>query len=85
MFADMASNQMLSGKLVRLLEGVRIAENMTYADFVTHFDITGMSYYRWRDAAKNGRPINIPLATVQKGLDSLGYDAYIIISKSERK
>lgn len=85
MFAIMNADKNLSIKIVRLLEGVRIAEGMSFPDFVTHFDISQMSYYRWRQSVKNGDPMDIPMSTIQRGLESLGYDAYVIITKSDRK
>lgn len=81
----MEGQNLISSKIVRLLEGVRVAEGMSFQDFVTHFDITYMSYYRWNCAVRDNKTINIPLSTLQKGLDSLGYSAYVIITKAETK
>jgi len=72
-----AMENTLSQKLMRYIEGVRIAEGMSKRDFVAHFDISVMTYYRW---CKGRVPPTI--RAIENGLNSLGYNAYIIIDKS---
>lgn len=77
--------ELLVSKLIKVLEGVRIAEGLTYSDFVTHFDISIQAYHAWRKSARKGEePIDIKLSNVQRGLESLGYNYYIIIEKIEK-
>lgn len=79
------SKEILSSRLIRLLEGVRIAEQMTIVDFVKHFEISVQAYHKWKRSVKTGGKIVAPfLPNVERGLSSLGYDAFIIITKSEK-
>lgn len=75
------TTKVLSWYLVDRLEAVRIAEGMKIEEFADHFEISRIAYYQWRNKTINKKPINIPLATVERGLRSLGYDAHIIITK----
>ena len=74
------ADRIFSRKIVMLLEGIRKEKNLSVDDFANHFDMTAMSYYRWIRAAKAGAAPNIRLSNVQKGLESLEYDAYIIMT-----
>lgn len=68
----------LSSKLMRYVEGVRIAEGMTKRDFVIHLDVSEMTYYRW---CKGQDPPSI--RKIETALIKLGYNAYIIIDKAK--
>lgn len=76
-------------RLIFLLEGVREAEKLSVADFCPHFDMSIQAYYKllryakYGKAATGGKTIAISITTLEKGLASLGYDAYFIIEKSE--
>lgn len=76
--------KVLATKLVRYIEGIRREENMTVAEFVQYFDVSIMTYWKWRNAVKKGKAPNIRLSNVQRGLDALGYEAYVIIEKLKK-
>ena len=79
------ADPIISTQIIRYLESIRIAEGMSLPDFVGYFDMSMMSYWRWRRAADQDAVINIKLSTLENGLKELGYDARIIIAKAEKE
>lgn len=80
------SKVLLVTQIIRYLEGVRIAEGMSVNEFAIKFNVTRQSYYRWmRSSRKGGSRMNIDLLKVEEGLEALGYDPQIIITKMEKR
>lgn len=75
----------LSTRIVKLLEGVRIAEGMSIPHFISHFDVSRVAYFNWRKAAEKNVTIHLKLATIEKGLRELGYEPYVIIMNAKKK
>jgi ACT domain-containing protein len=72
-------------KIVRLLEGVRRDEGLSIKEFVGYFEISTMSYYKWRRAVKDNRYPKFEMETIDRGLEALGYDIAVIIPKRLRR
>lgn len=81
----MASNS-FSKQLILVVDGIRKEKKLSVADFVKHFEITEQAYYAWLRSTKKGMKIIRPkLEHIERGLESLGYDPYAIITKRDRE